>query len=156
QQMVDLIYSNSCYRKYILNYFGESLNEDCNKCSNCLNNGKVVDKTLDTQKVLSCIYRMKRNYGTTMIIDVLRGSKNKKVIQFKFNELTTYGILKSYSNEELKNFINTLISHGYVDLLEGTYPVLALNEKSFKILKGEELVLFKEEKVEKKIITENE
>ncbi|MPQ43741.1 DNA helicase RecQ [Clostridium tarantellae] len=156
QQMVDLIYCNDCYRKYILNYFGESLLDNCNKCSNCLSNGEIVDKTLDAQKVLSCIYRIKRNYGSTMIIDILRGSKNKKIIQSKFNELTTYGIMKDYSNEKLKEFINTLISHSYVDLLEGTYPVIALNDKSFKVLKGEELVLFKDEKVEKKIVTENE
>ncbi|MDZ7543605.1 DNA helicase RecQ, partial [Clostridium perfringens] len=56
QQMVDLIYSNDCYRKYILNYFGDEIEEDCNNCSNCLSEGEVVDKTIDAQKVLSCIY----------------------------------------------------------------------------------------------------
>ena len=52
QQMVDLVYSNTCYRKSILNYFGEPFLEDCNNCSNCLNEGEVVDKTLDAQKVI--------------------------------------------------------------------------------------------------------
>ena len=57
KQMVDLIYSNDCYRKYILNYFGESVSEDCNNCSSCLSEGELVDKTIDAQKVLSCIFR---------------------------------------------------------------------------------------------------
>ena len=50
--MVDFVYSNDCYRKYILNYFGENYEEDCNNCSNCLNEGELVDKTVDAQKVI--------------------------------------------------------------------------------------------------------
>ena len=69
--MVDLVHSKNCYRKNILNYFGEDLENNCNNCSNCLTDGNVVDKTLDAQKVISCIYRMKRSFGATMIIDVL-------------------------------------------------------------------------------------
>ena len=118
QQMVDLVYSNTCYRKSILNYFGEHFLEECNNCSNCLNDGEVVDKTLDAQKVISCIARMKRSFGATMIIDVLRGSKNKKVLDLGFDTLTTYGIMKNYSNEDLKTFINTLVSHGFLDVVE--------------------------------------
>jgi len=155
QQMTDFVYSNSCYRKYILNYFGEPYDKECGNCSNCLNQGQVVDKTIDSQKVLSCIFRMKRNFGTTMLIDVLRGSKNKKVTQFDFQELSTYGIMKDYSAEKLKNFINTLISHGYINQVEGTYPVLALNNRSMLVLRGEEKVEFKEFKVEVKKATNN-
>lgn len=151
QQMVDLVYSNDCYRKYILNYFGETdYNHNCLNCSNCLNEGELVDKTLDAQKVLSCIYRMKRNYGTTMLVDVLRGSKNKKVMQYNFNELSTYGIMKNYSSTELHDFINTLVSHEYINFIEGTYPVLALNNRSIKVLKSQEKVQFKIFNVEKK------
>ena len=155
KQMTDLIYSNSCYRKYILNFFGEDFNDNCNKCSNCLNKGEIIDKTLDTQKVLSCIYRMKKNFGLTMLVNVLRGSKNKNVTQFNFEELSTYGIMKNYSNEKLKNFINILISHGYIEMIQGTYPVLTLNEKSINVLKGNEEVQLKEFKVEEKIREEN-
>ena len=122
QQIVDLVYSNTCYRKNILNYFGEIFLDDCNNCSNCLNEGEVVDKTLDAQKVISCIARMKRSFGATMIIDVLRGSKNKKVLDLGFDTLTTYGIMKNYSNEDLKTFINTLVSHGFLDVVENIGP----------------------------------
>ncbi|NKF08403.1 DNA helicase RecQ [Clostridium gasigenes] len=151
QQIVDLVYSNGCYRNYILSYFGDVREKPCNNCSNCLNEGELIDKTVDAQKVLACIYRMKRSFGATMVIDVLRGSKNKKVTQFKFDELSTHGIMKDYSNESLKEFINTLISHGYVDSLEGTYPILKLNNKSMNVLKSEESVQFKEFKIERTI-----
>lgn len=161
QQIVDLVYSNTCYRKNILNYFGETFLEDCNNCSNCLNEGEVVDKTLDAQKVISCIARMKRSFGATMIIDVLRGSKNKKVLDLGFDTLTTYGIMKNYSNEDLKTFINTLVSHGFLDVVEnigprGSFPTIKLNEQSLKVIRQEIKVEFKEDKVTKSRYVENE
>lgn len=161
QQMVDLIYSNTCYRSNILNYFGEDTKNGCNNCSNCLNEGIVTDKTLDAQKVISCIARMKRGYGVTMIVDVLRGSKNKKVLDLGFNTLTTYGIMKNYSNEDLKTFINTLVSHGFLEIKEnpsvrGSYPTVVLNEQSMKVIKNEIKVEFKEDKIIKESRVKNE
>ena len=161
QQMVDLVYSNSCYRKSILEYFGETIEEDCNNCSNCLSEGVIIDKTLDAQKVISCVFRMKRNFGIIMIVDVLRGSKNKKVLEAGFDKLSTYGIMKDYSNEELKSFINTLISHGFLDIKEnpgsrGSFPRVYLNNQSMRVLKGEIKVEFKEVKVVKESREKNE
>ncbi len=72
------------------------------------------------------------------------------------NTLSTYGIMKDYSVDELKTFINTLISHGFIDSVEGTYPVLRLNEKSLDIIKGNIKVEFRESKVSKKLEVSNE
>ena len=161
QQMTDLVYSNSCYRKSILQYFGEIGLDDCKNCSNCLNEGEVIDKTLDAQKVISCVYRMKKSYGLTMIVDVLRGSKNKKVLELGFNKLSTYGIMKDYTNEGLKTFINTLVSHGFLEVKEnlgsrGSFPTISLNSQSSKVLKGEIKVQFKEVKIAKEVRNKNE
>ena len=161
QQITDLVYSNSCYRKSILQYFGEIGLDDCKNCSNCLNEGEVIDKTLDAQKVISCVYRMKKSYGLTMIVDVLRGSKNKKVLELGFNKLSTYGIMKDYTNEGLKAFINTLVSHGFLEVKEnlgsrGSFPTISLNSQSSKVLKGEIKVQFKEVKIAKEVRNKNE
>ena len=155
QTMTDLVYYTGCYRRYILNYFGEELKEDCGNCSSCEFDGEVIDKTIDAQKVISCVYRMKRPYGIGMIVDVLRGSKNKKLVDFKLNELTTYGIMKDYSKDDLKEFINTLIANGYLNY-NGEFPVVTPNEKSRNIVMGNEKVLFKEERKVQRIAEDNE
>lgn len=147
QEMVALVHSSGCYRKFILEYFGEELKGNCNNCSNCLSDGEEVDKTIDAQKVLSCIGRMKRGYGTTILIDVLRGSKNQKIIGLDFHKISTYGIMKDYKKDDLVGFVNTLISHGFIEQVEGTFPILRLNSLSVKVLKGEEKVVFKDIKV---------
>ncbi|MDF2505200.1 DNA helicase RecQ [Clostridium sp.] len=157
QTMIDFVHHNGCLRKYILNYFGEETEyEDCGNCSNCLAEGELVDKTVDAQKVLSCIYRMKRDFGVNTIVDVLRGSSQKKILQYRFNELSTYGLMKNYSKKDLSEFINTLISHGFINLKEGEYPTVILSDNSMKVLKGEEKVVFKEAIVVKKISENNE
>lgn len=157
QTMIDFVHHNGCLRKYILNYFGEDTPyEDCHNCSNCLTEGELVDKTLEAQKVLSCIYRMKRDFGVNTIVDVLRGSSQKKILQYRFNELSTYGIMKNYSKKDLSEFINTLISHGFINLKEGEYPTVILSDHSMKVLKGDEKVVFKEAITVKKISEDNE
>lgn len=157
QLMVDFVHYNGCLRKYILNYFGEEVEyEECENCSNCLSDGESVDKTIDTQKVLSCIHRMKKDFGVNMIVDVLRGSEQQKVKQYRFNELSTYGIMKDYSKEELSRFINTLIAHSYISLREGEYPTVILNPMSVKVLKGEEKVILKETRKVKKLAANND
>jgi ATP-dependent DNA helicase RecQ len=157
QGMIDFVHHNGCLRKYILNYFGEEVEyEECGNCSSCLSEGEYIDKTVDAQKVLSCIYRMKRDFGVNTIVDVLRGSSQKKIMQYKFNELSTYGIMKEYSKEYLSNFINMLISHGFISLKEGEYPTVVLNTQSMKVLKSEEKVVFKEAIKVKKISSDND
>lgn len=155
QQMTSLVYINSCYRKYILNYFGDSYEGECNNCSNCLSKGEVNDKTIDAQKVMSCIYKMKRSFGVGMIVDVLRGSKNKKLLNFGFDEISTYGIMKEYSSDGLKEFINILIAHGYLDVNE-EFSTVALNNISFKVIKGEVEVLLKEVNIESNKVENND
>ena len=152
QTMVNLIYTQECYRKYILNYFGEEYEGNCNKCSNCDTEQSKEDKTIDAQKVISCVYRVKRGYGVGMLVDVLRGSKNKKLLDLKLNEVSTYGIMKEYSKDELTEFINILIALGYLNY-GGEYPVVSLNNNSMDIVKGKRTVWIREHKINKASFT---
>ena len=152
QTMVNLVYTQECYRKYILNYFGEDYKGNCNKCSNCDTEQSKEDKTIDAQKVISCVYRVKRGYGVGMLVDVLRGSKNKKLLDLKLNEVSTYGIMKEYSKDELTEFINTLIALGYLNY-GGEYPVVSLNNNSIEIVKGQRNVWIREHKINKASFT---
>jgi ATP-dependent DNA helicase RecQ len=73
--------TNDCLRGYILKYFGETPPNFCGNCSNCETNFETADITIDAQKILSCVARMKERYGQKMVIDVLRGSKSEKVLR---------------------------------------------------------------------------
>lgn len=144
QSMIDFCESKECLRTFILKYFGEEeVREYCNNCSNCLNSDELRDYTIEAQKILSCVYRTRERYGVAVLIDVLRGMIGPKIINDKLNELTTYGIMREYSSKFIRDLIKALIDFGYVNLKEGTYSMLQLNEKSYSILKSKQRVMLK-------------
>lgn len=144
QQMIDFCETKECLRAFILRYFGEqNIREYCTNCSNCLSNDELRDYTIEAQKVLSCVYRSKERYGISVLIDVLRGMVGPKIINDKLNQLSTYGIMKDYSSKFIRDFIKVLIEYGYISLRQGTYSMLQLNEKSYKILKSDLKVVLK-------------
>jgi len=154
QSMIDFCESDKCLRHFILNYFGEEKARDyCNSCSNCLKNEELRDYTIEAQMILSCVYRSKEQYGISVLVDILRGFTGPKIIQNNLNKLSTYGIMRDYSSKFIRDLIKTLLELGYVNLKEGTYSMLKLNNKSIRVLKSQEKVICKlsndvEEKIE--------
>jgi ATP-dependent DNA helicase RecQ len=98
---------------------------------------------------------MKQKFGTVLVAQVLRGSKDKRVLEFGFNELSTYSIMKNYTVKEIQDLINVLIADEYLYLTESQFPLVKLKEKSLKVLKGEEMVFHKIHKAKKKVTIEN-
>ncbi|MGN2336896.1 DNA helicase RecQ [Clostridium cagae] len=144
QYMIDYCNLKECYRKYILNYFGNDRKLNyCNNCSNCLNDDELKDFTKESQMVLSTVFRTREKYGISVLIDILKGFKGPKIIQNNLDKVTTYGIMREYESSLIKDLINSLLKQGYVDLKEGTYSMLKLNQRSYKVLKNKEKVIFK-------------
>ncbi|MDD4600098.1 MAG: RQC domain-containing protein, partial [Negativicutes bacterium] len=130
-----------CLRNYILRYFGENGGvEDCGHCGNCSDDGEMMDITIDAQKVFSCIYRMKERFGITIVADVLKGAKNKKVRQFGFEDLSTYGLLSDRPLADIKTLIQQLAATGYLQLTDSTYPVVKLTPTAMTVLRGQQKV----------------
>ncbi|WP_297427227.1 DNA helicase RecQ [Clostridium sp.] len=144
QLMIDYCNLKECYRKYILNYFGNDRKLNyCNNCSNCLNDEELKDFTRESQMILSTVFRTKEQYGVSVLVDILKGFKGPKIVQNKLDQITTYGIMKEYGSTFIKDLIKSLLNEGYVDLKEGTYSMLKLNARSMRLLKSKETVVFK-------------
>jgi ATP-dependent DNA helicase RecQ len=137
QAMVDFCYTPRCLRDAILQYFGEPhAKEPCGSCSSCKDNRETVDITVEAQKIFSCIRRMKERFGISTVASVLKGSRSKKVLEYRFNELPTYGIMKNLTEKEIADLINVLVAEGYLGLSEGQYPVVKLQEGALEVLQG--------------------
>lgn len=141
QTMIDYAHTPHCLRKFILEYFGEeNVADNCGNCSQCLTDAELDDITIDAQKIISCVVRMQEQYGTTVIAEVLKGARTKKIIRQHFDRLSTYGIMREYTIEEIRDLINLLIAENYLQLTEGKYPVVKLQSKAQAVLKGTEKV----------------
>lgn len=147
--IIDYCNTDKCLRKYILEYFDETPEFDnCNNCSNCLSETEITDITIDAKKILSCIVRMNQKYGTSLVTDVLKGSKSSKIKAFGFDNLSTYGIMQDYSKDTIKELIYFLITENYIKSIGDKYPILMLDQNSKEILHGDKKVLIKR-KIEK-------
>lgn len=155
--MVDYCYTSKCLRAYILQYFGEiEVMENCGNCSNCNDTREEKDITLEAQKIFSCVYRMKERFGVNMIADVLKGSENKKVLSASLDRLSTYGIMKEFTQKQISSLINKLIADEYLTITDDAYPVVKLKPNSYAVLKNQEKVFMKISKVQKAVKIDNE
>lgn len=135
--MIGFVEALNCRRRVLLNYFNEQLIEDCGNCDVCLNPKETYDATIDAQKVLSCVYRVKQKFGIGHVVDILRGKDTERLRKWGHAELSTYGIGKEYSQDQWGSIIRQLIHHGFIEQDIANYSVLKLTEHSRELLKGE-------------------
>ncbi|MEO6718911.1 MAG: DNA helicase RecQ [Ferruginibacter sp.] len=133
-QMAALCATRQCRRKYLLNYFDEPAPNFCGNCDVCLSDEEKVDATIEAQKLLSAVSRVKERFGINYIIDLLRGSST---IRPEHQLLKTFGIGKEISKDQWRQYIRELLQLNYLQQSEGEYPVLQLTENSNQVLKGE-------------------
>lgn len=144
KQMVNYCHTEKCLQSYIIEYFDpNSKMEACGKCSNCMDKREQVDITKEALMIFSCIKRMGERFGVTLTAQVLKGSQNKRIKELRFNELSTYGLLKQYKEKEISDIINYLLAEGFLLLTDSKYPVVKLSEKSLPVLKQQEKLFMK-------------
>lgn len=146
-QMMALCDTVECRRKVLLNYFSDDIEGTrCNNCDTCLTPNEMINGKDISQKILSCVYRLKQNFGISYVIDVLFGAKTTMVTQRGHDTLSTYSILSNESKIDIRYYIFSLINQGYLHVTESEYPVLKLTYKSRDILFGDATVLFKKQR----------
>jgi ATP-dependent DNA helicase RecQ len=155
-QMAALCETRRCRRKYLLNYFDEAAPDHCASCDVCMSDYEKSDITVESQKILSAVSRLQERFGMNYVVDFLRGSS---VVKEEHRQLKTFGIGKTTSKEQWKKHIRELLHLKYLQQKDGEFPVLKLNEQSWKVLKGElkvEIVQAVREKIQPVLkLTEN-
>lgn len=143
--------TNDCLRGFILRYFGGEKKVYCGKCSNCLSVHKLVDVTIDAQKIMSCIARTGQRYGKTVICDVLKGSKSEKILKAELNNQSTYGIMKEVTARHIFGTIDFLAEKEYISADNET-EILKLLPKNRDVLFGRERLVMKKVENSEKVV----
>lgn len=129
----------TCRRKFLLNYFDEETNENCNNCDNCTTTFERFDGTIIAQKALSAVYRTGERFGMSYMIDFLRGSKAQS-IRDEHKNIKTYGVGADISKDNWFDYFKDLIAQDFLKQTEGQYPVIVLTDKSMDVLAGKTTV----------------
>lgn len=152
KQMSDFAEMQKCRRQYLMEYFGEKHAGNCNSCDFCLSEFETFDATIDAQKLLSAVFRLKERYGKNLIIDFLRGSKSAKISDY-MRSLPTYGVGMDHDKNYWQNLIRQLLINNFLSESNEEFSVLKLTEESKLVLFKNKKVIFTKVKEQAKAVT---
>ena len=137
QTLVSWATSIACRRKVLLAYFGEEYEqENCGMCDNCRKAEiEKVDLTVPAQKFLSCVVRTEELFGEAYIIDILRESKGRKILDNRHDKLTTYGIGMEYSKKQWRYLSHQFLQHKLLER-DARHGSLRVTQKGWSVLNG--------------------
>lgn len=152
--LLTLAEATDCRRVRLLQYFGEQ-SQPCGNCDNCLHPPAIWDGTDAARKLLSTIFRVHEmsqlTFGAGHIMDVLRGKVTDKVKQYLHDKISTFGIGKEYSEQQLRGVMRQLLATGALGLHKVTsensghvFDTLTLTAQSRAVLRGDVPVLLRE------------
>ena len=146
-KMVEYGAARTCRRTFLLEYFGEAWPENsCGACDVCLAGSEkpasenTCDGTEVAQKVLSTAIRTGERFGANHIVDVLRGSRARRVLELGHDDLSVHGIARHVDADDLKDIIDQLIEKGLVARSTGDYPTLSVTDLGRAALKDRETI----------------
>jgi len=149
ESMLALCEQVDCRRKTLLAYFGDRLEDDCGNCDTCLESVATWDGTIAAQQALSCIYRTGQRFGVNYLIDVLRGKPTERIIQFKHDQQSTFGIGKELEDNQWRSVFRQLVANGYVTVDFDAYGAFKLAEKCRPVLRGEQTLMLRQDRTER-------
>lgn len=145
EAVIEFARTPRCRQRSVLDYFGDPNVRDCGMCDRCDPHGKSMMQTPHTAQtlaaaikvendkfkgldqaallrgiriVLSGIKRMHGRFGKAMIAQMLGGSQNKKIQQWKLNRLSTYGMLSGLKQPDLIELLDATIASGMAQQIE--------------------------------------
>jgi ATP-dependent DNA helicase RecQ len=147
--MLALCETVSCRRAQLLAYFGQPADGGgCGNCDTCLVPPESWDGTVPAQKLLSTVLRLQRErgqkFGAGQSIDILLGKQTEKVLQFRHQELSVFGIGTDLRESEWRGVVRQLLAAGLL-AVEGDYGTLVLTDRSAEVLRGQLTVMMRRE-----------
>ena len=90
--------SNSCRRKLLLNYFGETYGvENCGACDNCLHPKRQFDGREEMSMVIELIQALPERFKVEHLANILAGEMNSIIKSYHHDKLELYGAGKDHS-----------------------------------------------------------
>ena len=139
-KMVAYCKTTDCLRHHILSYFGEAPETlQCGNCFTCKHTFVEQDITVEAQKILSCVKRMREQYGKQVLADVLKGKVAPRFVGFGLDQLSTYGILSHLTKRRILEMIDALVDMEYLtipvhDFAKGQLPIVQLGANARGVL----------------------
>ncbi|VTS00983.1 DNA helicase RecQ [Tuwongella immobilis] len=131
-----------CRHRVLTEHFGQPFElPNCNACDFCLGEVEVETDSQDiARKILSGVARTQQRFGIGHVVDVLHGKTSDRIRQYGHDQLTTFGLLKAYRAEDIRDWTYQLLMLDVLEQSDGEYPTLRLNQASWRVMRNEQQV----------------
>ena len=144
--MIRFARSEECRHKSIALYFEDRIEKCQDRCDNCTNPKiKMIDITTLSQKLLSAIFRTGQRFGVAYAIDVLMGSRDKRIIDNGHNDLSVYGIGEELTKPQWLTVGDRLLELEALKM--DAFKLYSITELGVAILKNKERVELREDRL---------
>ncbi|TFV93132.1 DNA helicase RecQ [Algoriphagus kandeliae] len=155
QEMAAYAETGVCRRKFILNYFGETLEEDCGYCDNCKRERETFEGMEPLQTVLEAVKQTHERFGLDHLVNVILGETNDYIESYKHNELPVYGKGKGETSKIWTSVIRQALVMNFLEKDIENYGVIKITPKGFDFLENPfEVDLYKDHDYEQEIQNE--
>jgi ATP-dependent DNA helicase RecQ len=129
--------SVGCRHRRLVSYFGETYDRaDCGACDYCLGELEpAADPVTLARKILSAVARVGQRFGAAHVTSVLRGQATELVTSRGHQDLSVFGLLREASVDEVRGYIDQIVTRGLLRQTEDAFPVLRMTSEGVALLK---------------------
>ncbi len=156
-EMIRFARARTCRQRQILDYFGDQNPGNCGLCDNCgglpgssvasvprIGQGssaggtqQPVGLTAAARMALAGVARARGFAGKKLIAAMLQGADNKDIKRRKFDQLSTFGLLRVLTQLEIAQFLEALLEARLIESVEEQKfrPVMRLSELGDRVMR---------------------
>ena len=157
QEMAAFAETGVCRRKFILNYFGETLNEDCGFCDNCKRERETFEGMEYLLVALEAVQKTNERFSLEHLVKVIRGEMDEYIESYKHDTLDVFGKGKEESDKHWTSVIRQAMITALLEKDIENYGILRLTQKGLDFIDSPFSVdLFKDHDFEKESAMETQ
>lgn len=127
--------SSVCRPKMLLNYLGETLEQNCDNCDNCLNPRPTFDGKTHILKVIKTIEAIQEKFNAEHISKVIAGISDSAIKTYKHDKLEVFGTGKKESPQYWDSIIRQAMVNSFVTKDIENYGHIIVTEKGREFVK---------------------
>ena len=155
QEMISYAESSVCRKRQLLHYFGETLEENCGYCDNCVKPREQYEGEALVHTALQAAEQTEERFGINHLVDVIRGSANQYVKSYGHDKLPVYGtgkdqdeafwnsvvrqtLLFEFLEKDIENIGTLNLTEKGKAFLDAPYPIMLSRDHSYEDIPEEE------------------